>query len=181
MILSRSPLKLWLPPNFKCIQMLIWPTLWASFSEAQASDNKQFGTFTGVTSVTMCDSACATWSMETGEIGSLLLTNAAKRFSQLNAYGTMLAWTPLHNTCMFTMLCTAGGLLCAKLLSRNEKACSLSEERLKNFCREDWMYRHLTVVLPSTLHSTPTVGTKSRILSGSQSPSNMIPSVLPTV
>ncbi len=44
-----------------------------------------------------CDSAFATWSMETGEISSSIQMNDTKRFSQLNDSGMVLAWTPIHN------------------------------------------------------------------------------------
>ncbi len=46
----------------------------------------------------MCRPIYTTQSMETGGIGFSLQTNDVKWFSQLNTSGTMLVWTPIHNT-----------------------------------------------------------------------------------
>ncbi len=84
MILSHSPLKLWLHLN-------LHPSCWASFSKAQVSNNKLLW------SLHTCDLPFATQSMETGEISSSIQMNDTKRFSQLNDSRTVLAWTPIHN------------------------------------------------------------------------------------
>ena len=79
-------------PQLQVYLNALHPLLWASFSKAQVSNNKQLWT------LHTYDSTFAIWSMGTGEIGSSLQMNDLKWFSQLNDSGTMLAWTPIHNT-----------------------------------------------------------------------------------
>ncbi len=85
-----------------------------------------------------------TWSMEMGEIGSLLLMNVPKRFSLLNDSGTMLAWTSVHNITQVYFLHVYANSY--KQTSRHYTEVSHQEQRL---CKSKMpcMYQPLVLML----------------------------------